>query len=79
LKDEAHPTPPPAHNDLCDRGIRHLAFTVANVEAAWETLRREGSITLSDPVTAPDGKARLFFARDPEGNLMEIVQVLDTS
>lgn len=76
LHDEAHPTPPPEHNDLCDRGIRHLAFTVADVEAAWETLRRAGCPTLSEPVTAPDGKARLFFARDPEGNLMEIVQVL---
>jgi hypothetical protein len=43
---------------------------------AWETLCSEGCVTLSEPVTAPDGKARLFFARDPEGNLMEIVQVL---
>jgi glyoxylase I family protein len=76
LKDEAHPTPPPECNDLCDRGIRHLAFTVADVAAAWETLRGAGCATLSEPVTAPDGKARLFFARDPEGNLMEIVQVL---
>jgi catechol 2,3-dioxygenase-like lactoylglutathione lyase family enzyme len=78
LHDEAHPTPPPEHNDLCDRGIRHLAFTVADVEATWETLRDAGCATLSDPVTAPDGKARLFFARDPEGNLMEIVQVIQT-
>jgi glyoxylase I family protein len=76
LKDEAHPTPPPESNDLCDRGLRHLAFTVADVETARDTLRREGCTTLSEPVTAPDGKARLFFARDPEGNLMEIVQLL---
>jgi glyoxylase I family protein len=76
LYDEAHPTPPSAHNDLCDRGIRHLAFTVADVEAAWATLRREGCVTLSEPITAPDGRARLFFARDPEGNLLEIVQVV---
>jgi glyoxylase I family protein len=76
LKDVAHPTPPPERNALCDRGIRHLAFTVADVETAWQTLRREGCETLSQPVTAPDGKARLFFARDPEGNLMEIVQVM---
>ena len=76
LHDEAHPTPPPERNDLCDRGIRHLAFTVADVEAAWETLRGAGCTALSEPVTAPDGKARLFFARDPEGNLLEIVQVV---
>jgi lactoylglutathione lyase len=76
LKDEAHPTPPPERNQLCDRGIRHIAFSVAHVEAAWQRLHAYGCEVLSQPVTSPDGKARLFFARDPEGNLMEIVQVL---
>ena len=61
---------------MCDRGIRHLAFTVRDVEESWQSLTSEGCEVLSDPVTSPDGYARLFFARDPEGNLMEIVQVL---
>ena len=76
LKDEAHPTAPPERNDLCDRGIRHIAFTVADVAESWQTLQQAGCEVLSEPVTAPDGKARLFFARDPEGNLLEIVQML---
>lgn len=76
LKDEAHPTPPAERNQLCDRGIRHIAFSVADVEAAWQRLRAFGCEVLSQPVTSPDGKARLFFARDPEGNLMEVVQML---
>ena len=76
LQDDAHPTSAPDENDLCDRGIRHIAFTVADVEAAWQTLKDEGCEVMSAPVTAPDGKARLFFARDPEGNLMELVQML---
>ena len=76
LQDEAHPTAAPERNELCDRGIRHIAFTVADVEAARQTMRAGGCETLSDPVTSPDGKARLFFARDPEGNLLEMVQVL---
>ena len=76
LKDESHPTPSPERNTLCDRGIRHVAFTVADVEASWHRLREGGCQTLSEPVTSPDGKARLFFARDPEGNLLEIVQML---
>ena len=77
LKDDAQPTPAPAANRMCDRGIRHVAFTVADVEASWRTFREEGCEVLSEPVTAPDGKARLFFARDPEGNLLEIVQMLN--
>jgi catechol 2,3-dioxygenase-like lactoylglutathione lyase family enzyme len=76
LKDEAHPTPPTERNDLCDRGIRHIAFTVADVEESWRTLRGQGCEVLSHPVVSPDGRARLFFVRDPEGNLLEIVQML---
>jgi catechol 2,3-dioxygenase-like lactoylglutathione lyase family enzyme len=77
LKDESHPTPPAERNTLCDRGIRHIAFTVADVGASWRRLSESGCQTLSAPITSPDGKARLFFARDPEGNLLEIVQMLE--
>ena len=76
LKDEAHPAPPPQHNRLCDRGVRHIAFTVENVQQSWDTLREHSCELLSRPIVAPDGKARLFFARDPEGNLLELVEVL---
>ena len=74
LKDEAHPTLSPQSNILCDRGIRHIAFTVADVEKSWQILRDNGCEVLSKPVTSPDRKASLFFARDPEGNLLEIVE-----
>jgi len=72
LKDEAHPTPPPEHNRMCDRGIRHVAFTVADVEESWRILTETGCETLSEPIVSPDGKAKLFFARDPEGNRLEL-------
>jgi len=77
LKDESHPTAPAERNDMCDRGIRHIAFTVADVEESWRVLRERDCEVLSKPVTSPDGKARLFFVRDPEGNLLEIVQMLE--
>lgn len=76
LKDDYHPTPLPERNDMCDCGIRHIAFTVPDAQAAWHTLTQCRCAVLSQPVTSPDGKARLFFARDPEGNLLEIVQML---
>jgi len=76
LKDYSHPTPPPERNELCDRGIRHIAFTVADVGESWRIFKENGYEPLSTPVTSPDGKARLLFVRDPEGNLLEIVQVL---
>ena len=76
LKDHSHPSVPPKSNILCDRGIRHIAFTINDVEKSWKTLKDCGCETLSEPVVSPDGKAKLFFARDPEGNLIELVQVL---
>jgi 4-aminobutyrate aminotransferase-like enzyme len=49
---------------------------VADVEASWQALRAQGCEVLSAPITSPDAKARLFFVRDPECNLLEIVQML---
>jgi catechol 2,3-dioxygenase-like lactoylglutathione lyase family enzyme len=76
LHDVAHPTESHARDRLCDAGIRHIAFTVADVKESWRALSKHGCQVLSSPTTSPDGKARLFFARDPEGNLIEIVQML---
>jgi len=75
LRDEAHPTTASGCNELCDLGIRHIAFTVEDAEITWRVLRERGHDVLSSPVVSPDGKAKLFFARDPEGNLLELVQV----
>ena len=42
LHDEGHPTEAPERNRLCDRGIRHMAFTVADVEALRWTAQGGG-------------------------------------
>ena len=78
LMDVAHPTPPPQpeRNRLCDCGIRHMAFTVADVEESYRILTAEGCEVLGEPVVSPDNYAKVFFARDPEGNLIEIVELL---
>jgi len=55
LKDEADPTLPAERNQLCDRGIHHIAFSVGDVEAACQRLRGHGCQVLSQPVTSPDG------------------------
>lgn len=78
LEDVAHPTAPPdpQHNRLCDCGIRHISFTVADARHAYQTLAGAGCEMLGEPITSPDNYAKVFFARDPEGNLIEIVEVL---
>lgn len=78
LMDITHPTPlpDPARNRLCDRGIRHVAFTVADVDESYQILAAAGCEVLGEPIVSPDNYAKVFFCRDPEGNLLEIVQVL---
>lgn len=76
LCDQGHPLQDLDRRQLCDAGIVHVAFTVEDIEETHQAFTSRGLKTLSDPVTSPDGKARLFFARDPEGNLMELVEML---
>ena len=75
LKDSRHEAVPLERNLLCDAGVRHIAFTVEDVENSWEILHKYGCETLSRPIISPDGKAKLFFVKDPEGNLLEMVQI----
>lgn len=76
LADAGHPLAEVPRRRLCDAGIVHLAFTVSDVAEVYRRFREKGLETLSAPVTSPDGKARLFFGRDPEGNLLELVEML---
>ena len=58
------------------RGIRHIAFTVDNLDALIENLQKWNVEIVSEPVEVPFavgnlGRKRLFYFYDPEGNLLE--------
>ena len=76
LCDDGHPPGDLPTPRLCDPGVSHVAFTVDDIESAHREFVKRGLETLSEPMTSPDGKARLFFGRDPEGNLLELVEML---
>ena len=78
LCDDGHPPGELTERRLCDAGLGHVAFTVEDVDKTYREFVARGLGTLGEPVTSPDAKARLFFGRDPEGNLMELVQMLET-
>ncbi len=56
---------------LCDNGIRHLAFCVDDVKAYYDRLVSNGCEVISEPIEDQD--ISIFFARDPEGNLIEFM------
>lgn len=63
-------------------GLRHLAFTVSDVESLVATLRSRGIHFFSDVQTVPTsqvtyaGNARkhIVYFQDPEGNLLELCE-----
>ena len=63
-------------------GLRHLAFTVDDIDATVTRLRAAGVHFNSDVQTVPDAQVtyaggvrkRLVYFRDPEGNLLELCE-----
>jgi glyoxylase I family protein len=79
LLEYARPTGARPPQESCNPGHTHVAFTVADADAAYERILRMGGVVRSRPVrlSAPgsswDG-ARVFYALDPDGRTIEIVQ-----
>jgi len=61
---------------ITEVSISHFALTVENLDFLYEKLTKEG-INFSYPVQiSPDGNVKIAFCRDPEGNLIELVEEL---
>ncbi|MBM3824761.1 MAG: VOC family protein [Verrucomicrobia bacterium] len=54
-------------------GWRHLALRVESLEVCQAELLSRG-VTFPDPVKAAGGGGRVLFFRDPEGNLIHLVE-----
>ena len=57
-------------------GKMHIAITVDSAMEIYRRLKERNCEVLSEPCDSPDGKAKVFFARDPEGNYLELVEEL---
>ena len=58
-------------NSLKDPGIRHLAVTVEDFDAAHERLRSSGVKFLTEPYVAQGN--RLVFFTDGDGNILHLI------
>lgn len=61
---------------LTDRGIGHLAFLVADVDAVAAELKARGAEFLVEPTSFPDSGRRLIFIFDNGGNILEFLTPL---
>ena len=55
-------------------GATHFSLTVKGLNTLHEVLSACGTPFLSGPRQSPDGLAFVAFCRDPEGNLIELVE-----
>lgn len=61
---------------LIDAGFSHISCTVENIDAIYDRLSKAGICFNSFPQVSSDGYAKVAFCRDPEGNFIELVEVL---
>jgi lactoylglutathione lyase len=54
-------------------GYGHVAFDVADLDAAWDRAMARGARPVMPPGPAPEPGVRMAFVADPEGNLIELL------
>lgn len=69
---EFRPTEPGAEMEWTRPGLTHLSFNVRNTAKWHEYLLSKGVEVLSPPERSPKGHT-FFFVRDPDGNLIELI------
>jgi len=62
----------PAKPLIRDAGLRHIALSVDNIDAAYEKLKSKGARFADERIELPG--ARIHFFQDPEGNFLHLVQ-----
>lgn len=73
------PTGATAARALPDAGSAHICFTTGDVDAAHRWLADRGVRLRSAPVTTTSGPnrgGRGFYAEDPDGNAVEVVELV---
>lgn len=67
-------SPPETPQNTFSAGVRWLTFIVDDIQTTVEDLKVNGVEFLSEPISAPDA-AGVVCARDPDGILIELVQI----
>lgn len=55
-------------------GWSHMALTVSNIEKAIKIINENGGYADKEFQYSPDGKVKVLYCNDNEGNLLEIVE-----
>ena len=70
------PKPGDPNRPVCDHGITHLCVQVSDIDGEYERLKAAGMVFHCPPMKASK-KLRATYGRDPDGNVVELLEVLD--
>lgn len=76
LEYRSHPRERDLPPESCAIGASHVAFTVRDLEGWYRRLSEAGVPFHAPPQLSPDGGARVTYCRDPDGTIVELVEVL---
>jgi catechol 2,3-dioxygenase-like lactoylglutathione lyase family enzyme len=62
------------HSAVLTQGYGHICLRVADLDAAHEKFLTYGAATVVPPSAAPHPSVRYAYMKDPEGNLVELIQ-----
>jgi catechol 2,3-dioxygenase-like lactoylglutathione lyase family enzyme len=75
LRFASPPAPTPRARTMHERGLTHLSFRVADLDATLTALRAAGERVLEETVIRfPEFQSAACFITDPDGQLIELVQ-----
>jgi catechol 2,3-dioxygenase-like lactoylglutathione lyase family enzyme len=74
------PTPKQAaeRRPVCDHGITHLCLQVSDIDGEYERLKAAGMVFHCPPQAVGDS-LRATYGRDPDGNVVELLEVIGDS
>jgi len=76
------PTPADPARNPANHGYTHFCIDVVDIDAEYERLSANGMSFHSPPPTTAElqgSKLRAIYARDPDGNIVELQEILDPS
>lgn len=75
----AHPQPKAGIEDhpVCDHGISHFCIKVTHIHDLYARLRASG-VVFNCPPMEFFGKALATYGRDPDGNIFELLEMIET-
>ncbi len=70
------PKPVPPLNTSNNVGCNHVALQVSDLDDLYRKASAQGIRFNTPPVVAGGGKAKVTYCRDPEGVILELVEIL---